>query len=160
MLVSTLGTLHHTQNAIGVGAVVTPQMVGAEYSLREKNLRIGYDWTSRGSDIDGRQRANICAPGEAINYVYPIRLSACYSQSAHKWKATGDAERGNHCKRPTSLVGQKRRRTEYDAVSAARVRVAKMKRTNTKCRSSPSTKEAAQINEIRQIARQKQRDSE
>lgn len=44
---STLGT-PPTQNAVGVGAVVTPHMMEAEYSLREKSATVEYNWTSRG----------------------------------------------------------------------------------------------------------------
>lgn len=58
-----------TTGLIGVGAYVSPEMMAAQYALRDPFDGLPFTWTSRGPTFDGDAGVSVCAPGAAITSV-------------------------------------------------------------------------------------------
>ncbi|XP_012543904.3 tripeptidyl-peptidase 2 isoform X2 [Bombyx mori] len=62
---------------IGVGAYVSPEMMAAAYSMRQRVCGGAFSWSSRGPAADGALGLSVAAPGGAVAAVARFTLRNC-----------------------------------------------------------------------------------
>ncbi|KAL1392834.1 hypothetical protein pipiens_012189 [Culex pipiens pipiens] len=102
-------------SCVGVGAYVSPEMMEAEYALRQKLPGNVYTWTSRDPCIDGGFGVTVCAPGAAIASVPQFTMSKAQLMN-------GTSMAAPHVAGSVALLisGLKQRNVPYTAFSIKR----------------------------------------
>ncbi|XP_058459815.1 tripeptidyl-peptidase 2 [Malaya genurostris] len=102
-------------SCVGVGAYVSPEMMEAEYALRQKLPGNVYTWTSRDPCIDGGFGVTVCAPGAAIASVPQFTMSKAQLMN-------GTSMAAPHVAGSVALLisGLKQRNINYSAFSIKR----------------------------------------
>ncbi|XP_055608253.1 tripeptidyl-peptidase 2 isoform X1 [Uranotaenia lowii] len=102
-------------SCVGVGAFVSPEMMEAEYALRQKLPGNVYTWTSRDPCTDGGFGVTVCAPGAAIASVPQFTMSKAQLMN-------GTSMAAPHVAGAVALLisGLKQTNTHYTAFSIKR----------------------------------------
>lgn len=104
---NTISTPSDTINEpiISIGAYVSPEMMVAEYAMRQKLPGTPYTWSSRGPTIDGGIGVHVCAPGGAITSVPNFALR--YSQLMNGTSMASPHAAGVVCLLISGLIQQR-----------------------------------------------------
>ncbi|XP_058831362.1 tripeptidyl-peptidase 2 [Topomyia yanbarensis] len=102
-------------SCVSVGAYVSPEMMEAEYALRQKLPGNVYTWSSRDPCIDGGFGVTICAPGAAIASVPQFTMSKAQLMN-------GTSMAAPHVAGSVAMLisGLKQRNINYNAFSIKR----------------------------------------